>query len=407
MTAASRSATRSATVRNDLGSYTATRWPGSSRSRTRRAAWRRPRRSTPSASRWPASASGCSSSTSTRRRASRSRSASIPTSSRCRCTTCSSDATRAPTRCTTLGELVDHPVVDRPRRLGAASFSAAPAASTRSHARSNPVLERFDTVLIDCPPSLGVLTVNGLTAADEVLIPLQCEALAHRGVGQLLDTIADVREYTNPSLGVRGVIATMFDSRTRHGREVIEDAQTPLRAHRARAAGPEDGPVRRSAGPRRVDPRSRAELARRARRTGRSPARCTRTRRRSEPTRDARYRLHTDARAQGAANTRSARQVGAVHRGPRERGVHVRRTRARGARREPPVLTRNARPGTLVVDCSRCDRRRASATPSSRRSTSRCGCGCPRRRARTGTGCAARRATASPGCGPAGSSSSA
>ena len=88
-----------------------------------------------------------------------------------------------------------------------------------------PMLDRFDTVLLDCPPSLGVLTVNGLTAAHEVVIPLQCEALAHRGVGQLLDTIADVRSYTNPSLGVRGVIATMFDSRTRHGREVVEDAQ--------------------------------------------------------------------------------------------------------------------------------------------------------------------------------------
>ena len=87
------------------------------------------------------------------------------------------------------------------------------------------VIERFDIVLIDCPPSLGVLTVNGLTAAQEVVIPLQCEALSHRGVGQLLDTINDVRMYTNPNLGVRGVIATMFDARTRHGREVIEDAQ--------------------------------------------------------------------------------------------------------------------------------------------------------------------------------------
>jgi chromosome partitioning protein len=98
----------------------------------------------------------------------------------------------------------------------------------REHALAHalePVLERFDTVLLDCPPSLGVLTVNGLTAAHEVLIPLQCEALAHRGVGQLLDTMADVRAYTNPNVVVRGVIATMFDSRTRHGREVIEDAQ--------------------------------------------------------------------------------------------------------------------------------------------------------------------------------------
>jgi chromosome partitioning protein len=89
-----------------------------------------------------------------------------------------------------------------------------------------PLLDDFDTVLLDCPPSLGVLTVNGLTAAHEVVIPLQCEALAHRGVGQLLDTVNDVRTFTNPNLTVRGVVATMFDSRTRHGREVIEDAQT-------------------------------------------------------------------------------------------------------------------------------------------------------------------------------------
>ena len=98
----------------------------------------------------------------------------------------------------------------------------------REHALARaiePLLDQYDTVLIDCPPSLGVLTVNGLTAAHEVVIPLQCEALAHRGVGQLLDTMEDVRSYTNPNLGVRGVVATMFDSRTRHGREVIEDAK--------------------------------------------------------------------------------------------------------------------------------------------------------------------------------------
>lgn len=83
-----------------------------------------------------------------------------------------------------------------------------------------------DVILIDCPPSLGVLTVNGLTAADEVLIPLQCETLGHRGVAQLLDTIDDVREYTNPRLRVRGVIATMFDPRVKHSREVLDDVRT-------------------------------------------------------------------------------------------------------------------------------------------------------------------------------------
>jgi chromosome partitioning protein len=87
------------------------------------------------------------------------------------------------------------------------------------------VRDSVDTVLIDCPPSLGVLTVNGLTAADFVLVPLQCEALSHRGLAQLLDTIADVREFTNKRLEVRGVIATMFDPRGRHAREVLDDVQ--------------------------------------------------------------------------------------------------------------------------------------------------------------------------------------
>jgi len=88
-----------------------------------------------------------------------------------------------------------------------------------------PVKADYDVILIDCPPSLGVLTINGLTAADEVLIPLQCETLSHRGVGQLLETIEDVKAYTNPSLKVRGVVATMFDSRTKLAREVLDDVR--------------------------------------------------------------------------------------------------------------------------------------------------------------------------------------
>ena len=88
------------------------------------------------------------------------------------------------------------------------------------------VRDEYDVVLIDCPPSLGVLTINGLTAAQEVIIPLQCEALSHRGVGQLLETIEDVRMFANDSLAVRGVIATMYDERTKHGRQVLEDVHT-------------------------------------------------------------------------------------------------------------------------------------------------------------------------------------
>lgn len=85
------------------------------------------------------------------------------------------------------------------------------------------LLDSYDVVFVDCPPSLGVLTINGLTAADEVLIPVQCETLAHRGVSQLLDTIGDVRRLTNRDLTVRGLVATLFDPRTRHSREVLQD----------------------------------------------------------------------------------------------------------------------------------------------------------------------------------------
>ena len=80
----------------------------------------------------------------------------------------------------------------------------------------------YDWVLLDCPPSLGVLTVAALTAADGVLIPLQCETLSHRGVGQLLDTVHDVRRFTNRGLDVWGVLPTLYDGRTNHARTVLE-----------------------------------------------------------------------------------------------------------------------------------------------------------------------------------------
>ena len=86
-----------------------------------------------------------------------------------------------------------------------------------------PVIEGYDVVLIDCPPSLGVLTINGLTAAEAVIVPLQCEALSHRGVGQLLETIEDVRQFANEKLRVLGVLPTMFDARTTHSRQVLAE----------------------------------------------------------------------------------------------------------------------------------------------------------------------------------------
>jgi chromosome partitioning protein len=85
------------------------------------------------------------------------------------------------------------------------------------------VLPLYDYILIDCPPSLGILTINSLTAAHGVVIPLQCEALSHRGVGQLIETVRDIRHFTNPDLEFVGVIPTMYDGRSRHAREVLED----------------------------------------------------------------------------------------------------------------------------------------------------------------------------------------
>jgi chromosome partitioning protein len=81
----------------------------------------------------------------------------------------------------------------------------------------------YDWVLLDCSPSLGIITISALTAADAVLVPLQCETLSHRGVGQLLETIADVQRLTNPRLRVAGVVPTLFDSRTTHARAVLAD----------------------------------------------------------------------------------------------------------------------------------------------------------------------------------------
>lgn len=86
-----------------------------------------------------------------------------------------------------------------------------------------PLRADYDWILLDCSPSLGMMTINALTAADEVVIPLQCETLSHRGVGQLMETIDDVRRLTNPRLRVAGILPTLFDGRTTHARAVLAD----------------------------------------------------------------------------------------------------------------------------------------------------------------------------------------
>jgi chromosome partitioning protein len=84
-----------------------------------------------------------------------------------------------------------------------------------------PLRLKYDYILIDCPPSLGLLTINALTVADGVLIPLECEYYALRGMALLMDSIERVKERLNPRLQVDGILATMFDPRTLHGREVL------------------------------------------------------------------------------------------------------------------------------------------------------------------------------------------
>lgn len=84
------------------------------------------------------------------------------------------------------------------------------------------VSDEYDVILVDCQPSLGLLTVNALTAAHGVLIPLECEFFALRGVALLIETIDKVRDRLNPSITLDGLLATMYDSRTLHSREVLE-----------------------------------------------------------------------------------------------------------------------------------------------------------------------------------------
>jgi chromosome partitioning protein len=84
------------------------------------------------------------------------------------------------------------------------------------------VVDEYDVILVDCQPSLGLLTVNALTAAHGVMIPLECEFFALRGVALLVETIEKVRDRLNPRLEIDGILATMFDSRTLHAREVVQ-----------------------------------------------------------------------------------------------------------------------------------------------------------------------------------------
>ncbi len=100
------------------------------------------------------------------------------------------------------------------------------ARESRLHKGLQPIIERYDYILIDCPPSLGLLTLNGLVAAqDGLIIPVQCEYLALEGLSQLTQTIDRVREALYPELDVRGVVMTMFDGRTTLSTEVVVEVR--------------------------------------------------------------------------------------------------------------------------------------------------------------------------------------
>lgn len=85
--------------------------------------------------------------------------------------------------------------------------------------------DRYDYILIDCAPSLGLLTLNALTAANAVIIPIQCEYFALEGLGKLLNTIKSVQRIHNPDLDIEGMVLTMFDSRLRLSNQVVEEVK--------------------------------------------------------------------------------------------------------------------------------------------------------------------------------------
>lgn len=118
-------------------------------------------------------------------------------------------------------------VVPATMDLAGAEIELVPRISRENRLKRalDPVKDQFDFILMDCPPSLGLLTINALTASDSILIPIQCEYYALEGLSQLMDTFKLVREALNTRLEVEGVVLTMFDGRTNLSIQVVEDVK--------------------------------------------------------------------------------------------------------------------------------------------------------------------------------------
>ena len=112
-------------------------------------------------------------------------------------------------------------------KLAGAEIELVPAISREQKLKKaiEPIREQYDYIIIDSPPSLGLLTINALTAADTVIVPIQCEYYALEGLGQLMNTINLVRRHLNPDLEVEGVLLTMFDARTNLSIQVVEEVK--------------------------------------------------------------------------------------------------------------------------------------------------------------------------------------
>jgi chromosome partitioning protein len=119
-------------------------------------------------------------------------------------------------------------VVPSSAALAGAEVELVPvlARERRLEVALRPVLDSYDWILVDCPPSLGLLTINALTASSSVIIPVQCEYMALEGLSRLMETLELVRRSLNPGLTVLGVVLTMFDSRTRLAQQVVEEVRS-------------------------------------------------------------------------------------------------------------------------------------------------------------------------------------